>query len=79
MKKLMNPGRRGLLVTALLFPGILLFLEIGRRIGVRRRALEGGAAGPGSGALEAAEDGLLGLIRVDAIDHLLVDLRATMK
>jgi hypothetical protein len=75
----MNPGRQGLLVTALLFPGILLFLEIGRRIGVRRRALEGGEAGPGSGALEAAEYGLLGLIRVDAIDHLLVELRATIK
>ena len=57
----MNPGRQGLLVTALLFPGILLFLEIGRRIGVRRRALEGGEAGPGSGALKAAEYGLLGL------------------
>jgi hypothetical protein len=75
----MDPVRQGLLVTALLFPGILLFLEIGRRIGVRRRALEGGEAGPGSGALEAAEYGLLGSIRVDAIDHPLVDLRATMK
>jgi hypothetical protein len=58
----MNPGHQGLLVTVLLFPGILLFLEIGRRVGVRRRAFEGGEAGPGSGALEAAVYGLLALL-----------------
>jgi hypothetical protein len=58
----MNPGHQGLLLTGLLFFGILLFLDIGRRIGVRRKALEGREAGPGAGALEAAVYGLLALL-----------------
>ena len=45
-----------------LFAGVNLMIELGRRVGARRRAqiMEGGAAGVGAG--EAAIFGLLGLL-----------------
>jgi len=45
-----------------LFAGIMLMIELGRRVGARQRArlMEGGAAG--IGAVEAATFGLLGLL-----------------
>jgi hypothetical protein len=58
----MSLGHQGLLLAVFICLGILLFLEVGRRIGVRRRTLDSGEAGPGAGALEAAVYGLLALL-----------------
>jgi hypothetical protein len=50
-------------LTALgLFGGILLMLEIGRRIGVRRAARDSEGARAGTGAVEGAVFGLMGLL-----------------
>jgi hypothetical protein len=45
-----------------LFLGMLLFLEIGRRLGVRRSAAHGSAAQAGVGVVEGAVYGLLALL-----------------
>jgi hypothetical protein len=45
-----------------LFGGILLSLEAGRRIGTRRTAREGDSARAGTGAVEGAVFGLMGLL-----------------
>ena len=45
-----------------LFLGMLLLLEVGRRIGVRRRAKEAEGASAGVGSVEGAVFGLLGLL-----------------
>lgn len=50
------------LVAGGLFAGILLLLEIGRRLGIRRRARLGEGAGAGFGALEGALFALMGLL-----------------
>ena len=50
------------LFTFGLFLGMLLFLEIGRRIAVRRRKEDAGAAGEGIGAVDCAVFALLGLL-----------------
>src|SRR2546430_6841054 len=41
---------------------MLLFLEIGRRIGIRRMKEDGGTAGEGVGAVDGAVFALLGLL-----------------
>jgi hypothetical protein len=51
-----------LLYTFALFLGMLLFLEIGRRIAVRRMKEDAGAAGEGVGAVDGAVFALLGLL-----------------
>jgi hypothetical protein len=58
----MSLGHQGLLLAVFIFLGILLFLDVGRRVGVRRRLLDSEDAGPGAGALEAAVYGLLALL-----------------
>jgi len=50
------------LFTFGLFLGMLLFLEIGRRVGIRRRKEDAGAGGEGIGALDGAVFTLLGLL-----------------
>lgn len=50
------------LVALTLFLGILLMLEVGRRVGARRLALDPEGARAGIGALEGAVFGLLGLM-----------------
>jgi hypothetical protein len=50
------------LYTFALFLGMLLFLEIGRRIAVRRMKEDAGAAGEGIGAVDGAIFALLGLL-----------------
>ena len=50
------------LITFGLFLGMLLFLEIGRRVGVRRMKEDAGAAGEGIGAVDGAVFALLGLL-----------------
>lgn len=52
------------LTAAGLFAGVLLFLELGRRIGLRRLKQEGDGAGAGAGAgvVEGAVFALLGLL-----------------
>lgn len=45
-----------------LFIGMLLFLEIGRRMGARRRASEGDGGSAGIGAIEGSTFALLGLL-----------------
>jgi hypothetical protein len=50
------------LVAAGLFAGVMLFLEIGRRIGLRRLEKEGDAAETGVGVVEGALFALLGLL-----------------
>jgi hypothetical protein len=50
------------LYTFGLFLGMLLFLEIGRRIAVRQRKEDAGAAGEGVGAVDGAVFALLGLL-----------------
>jgi hypothetical protein len=51
-----------LLIAFALFVGMLLLLEIGRRIGAGRRARDPGGAGAGTGAVEGAVFALLGLL-----------------
>src|SRR5262245_11027962 len=51
-----------LLATLGLFLGMLLFWEVGRRIGVRRIAKEPEGASAGAGTVEGAVFGLLGLL-----------------
>ena len=51
-----------LLTAAGLFTGVLLFLELGRRIGLRRLKQDGDGAGAGAGAVEGAVFALLGLL-----------------
>ncbi len=58
----MNPVFYGALFAILLAGGIIVLLELGRRIGARRLAAEGEAAVKGFGAIEAAVFALLGLI-----------------
>jgi hypothetical protein len=50
------------LVAASLFAGVLLFLELGRRVGLRRLKQEGDGAGAGVGVVEGAVFALLGLL-----------------
>ena len=50
------------LLTLGLFLGMLLFLEVGRRIGIRRMKEDSGAAGEGVGAVDGAVFALLGLL-----------------
>jgi len=49
-------------ITLGLFLGMLLFLDIGRRIGARRRAQDPEGAGAGTGAVDGAVFALLGLL-----------------
>jgi len=58
----MDPILAAALFAVTLFLGILLLLEIGRRIGVRRIAKEAEDARAGVGAVEGAVFGLLGLL-----------------
>lgn len=51
-----------LLITLSLFFGMLLFLDIGRRIGVRQRLRDPESAGAGTGAIDGAVFALLGLL-----------------
>src|SRR5262245_37022026 len=57
----MNHAVTVFLYTFGLFLGMLLFLEIGRRIAVRRKE-ESGTAGEGIGAVDGAVFALLGLL-----------------
>jgi hypothetical protein len=50
------------LLAASLFLGLLALLEVGRRIGQRRRERDPSGAGAGAGAVEGAVFGLLGLM-----------------
>lgn len=50
------------LFAVILFLGILLLLEVGRRIGVRRMTIDAEGARAGTGAVEGAVFGLLGLL-----------------
>lgn len=79
----MNYTLYGFLLAGSLFFGMLIVIEVGRRIGVRRRAEdpEGGRAG--FGTIEAAVLALLGLLlaftvsgagaRLDARRHLIIE------
>jgi hypothetical protein len=58
----MNHALTVFLFTFGLFLGMLLFLEIGRRIAVRRMREDTGAAGEGVGAVDGAVFALLGLL-----------------
>ena len=58
----MNHVLTALVLTLGLFLGMLLFLEIGRRIAVRRMREDSGAAGEGVGAVDGAVFALLGLL-----------------
>jgi hypothetical protein len=78
----MNAILAGIIFAVVLSAGILVLLEIGRRVGVRRIAEEGETASKGLSAIEGAIFGLLGLIlaflfsgaltRFDAARHLVV-------
>lgn len=59
---LMTPIFFGAAFAILLAAGIIMLLEVGRRIGARRLAEEGEAAAKGFGAIEGAVFALLGLI-----------------
>jgi hypothetical protein len=79
----MNVILAGTIFAVVLSAGILVLLEIGRRIGVRQLAEEGESASKGLGAIEGAIFGLLGLIlafsfsgaltRFDVRRHLVVE------
>lgn len=79
----MNFALPGIIMAVALFAAILLSIEIGRRIGVRRLREEGESATKGFGAVEGAIFGLLGLIlafsfsgaltRFDGRRHLVIE------
>jgi hypothetical protein len=79
----MNITILGAIFAISLAVGIVIVLEVGRRIGVRRISTEGEAASKGLGAIEGAIFGLMGLIlaftfsgaaaRFDARRHLVVE------
>ncbi|MCB1920646.1 MAG: hypothetical protein KDJ28_11795 [Candidatus Competibacteraceae bacterium] len=50
------------LITLGLFFGVVLFLELGRRIGIRRRAQDPEGAAAGTGPIDGAIFALLGLL-----------------
>ena len=58
----MNHAVVVLLLAFLLFLGMLLFLEIGRRIGIHRLADESGGPAEGTGAVDGAVFAMLGLL-----------------
>ena len=58
----MNHALTVLLVTFGLFLGMLLFLEIGRRLALRRMKDDAGTAGEGVGVVDGAVFALLGLL-----------------
>ncbi len=58
----MNIILAGTIFAVVLSAGILVLLEIGRRIGARQLAEEGESASKGLGAIEGAIFGLLGLV-----------------
>lgn len=58
----MNFTLFAMLLAGGLFLAMLLCLEIGRRVGVRRAAREGQAAGAGAGVVDGAVFALLGLL-----------------
>ena len=58
----MNAILAGIIFAVVLLAGILVLLEIGRRVGLRRIAEEGETASKGLSAIEGAIFGLLGLI-----------------
>jgi hypothetical protein len=58
----MNPATLAVLFAAALFVGMLLLLELGRRIGVRRLARDSEGARAGLGSIEGAIFALLGLL-----------------
>ena len=58
----MDPVLAASLFAVTLFFGILLFLEVGRRIGIRRITNDTEGARAGTGAVEGAVFGLLGLL-----------------
>jgi hypothetical protein len=51
-----------LLAAAGLFAGVVLFLDVGRRVGIARLARDPDSMATGAGAVEAAVFGLLGLL-----------------
>lgn len=79
----MNPVLFGAIFSLALAVGIVVLIEVGRRIGARRLAEEGEEATKGFGAIEGALFALLGLIlafsfsgaaaRFDARRHLVVE------
>jgi hypothetical protein len=58
----MNPILRAILFAGVLFVGMLVVLELGRRLGHRRQAREGDAGHAGFGAVEGAVFALMGLL-----------------
>jgi hypothetical protein len=58
----MNPATAAILVSGFLFVAMLISIEIGYRIGRRRRSLSPETSTAGIGTVEAAVFGLLGLI-----------------
>ncbi len=79
----MNYTLYGFLLTGSLFFGMLILIEVGRRIGVRRRAEDPEGARAGFGSIEGAVFALLGLLlaftvsgagaRFDARRHLIIE------
>jgi len=79
----MNPTSNGLLFSGGLFLGMLMLLELGRRIGNRRLAQDPEGARQGVGVVDGALFGLLGLLiaftfssaaaRFDVRRHLIVE------
>ncbi|HVQ75688.1 MAG TPA: hypothetical protein VMT79_09145 [Candidatus Binatia bacterium] len=77
----MQAPENAVLAASLLFAAMLAVLEIGRRHGARRAAANVDGARPG-GAVYVIVDleyPRFGLIRVDAFDRVLVDLRRSMQ
>ena len=79
----MSPAYSAILLTAVLFVGMVLFLELGRRIGARRLREDPEGAQSGKGAIEGAVFALFGLLlaftfsgaasRFDDRKHLVVE------
>ena len=79
----MNYTPEAVILAVCLLAGMVLFLEMGRRLGVRRAAVDAEGVKEGAGAVEAAVFGLLGLLlaftfsgaaeRFDTRRHLIVE------
>ena len=65
----MNHALFAILLASLLFVGMLLLLEVGRRAGQRGIAKDGAGHSPGIGVIESSVFGLLGLLLAFSFSH----------
>ncbi len=59
---MMNPSTYGLMIAAFILIGMIILLNVGRRVGIRHRSRDGGESPAGLSVVEGAVFSLLGLL-----------------